>query len=171
MRCVILALCRHTICCAALQISSWSLLEGSHPNAVAVSSAVYFWCDRCGWLVADLFAELELSNVKNRASFFMGLIRKRQTSGATNKDLTLPHFAPGSHTRAGIAGYEKRQKYKAGGRGGARGRVGRGSSRGGGGKGRGDRMKAGYRAGNRGRGRARGGTNHFGASKNPLFAQ
>ena len=74
--------------------------------------------DRCRWLVADLFAELELSNVKNRASFFMGLIRKRQTSGATNKDLTLPNFAPGSkHTKAGTAGYEKRQKYKAGGTG------------------------------------------------------
>ena len=48
----------------------------------------------------------------------MGLIRKRQTSGATNKDLTLPNFAPGSkHTKAGTAGYEKRQKYKAGGTG------------------------------------------------------
>ena len=45
--------------------------------------------------IAD-FCELDanegLDNVKNRSSFFMGLIKQRD-AGFVNEDLTLPHFA------------------------------------------------------------------------------
>eukprot|EP01047_Picozoa_sp_COSAG01_P015502 COSAG01_NODE_777_length_13689_cov_18.035467_3_plen_165_part_00 len=132
----------------------------------------------------------------NRASFFMGLIRKREAGAGTNKDLTLPHFDPsasaatsrrqgGGHTPAGKAGYEKRQMYtrkdgesgkqarKSAGwvRGGGGGGGGGGRGRGGRGRGRGGRGRGGGRGGGRGRGGAqRGGRGRASAGARNGFA-
>ena len=55
--------------------------------------------------IAD-FCELDanegLDNVKNRSSFFMGLIKQRD-AGFVNEDLTLPHFAEKAAKKAKYA--------------------------------------------------------------------
>lgn len=69
------------------------------------------------------FCELDandgLDNVKNRSSFFMGLIKQRD-AGFINDDLTLPHFAEKAAKKAKFAattqddGDEKGQKNEGG---------------------------------------------------------